>query len=378
MLEITVCSPSLDIAESWRALVARNPANVFMSPVAMVAAAELEFSDIHVLQAWDAGEGSRRLVGVWALQRRARLPFLPATLLGLPYDYAFASVPVIDTACVDQVIPAFLDAIIAQPGLPRVLNLKSFDAESAVYASLQKVCAARGFGQCLLASNARPYVTRDSGLKPSGSTRKKLRQDWNRLSALGQADVVNDRTPEAVRAAFEIFLTLEQGSWKGASGTALLSSARDAEFARRFIAALAGEQAASVALLRVDGQAIAAQVVLYSGNMAYTWKTAFAGAYSKYSPGALLVDKITSELLALPDVMAIDSCSAASGFMAQLWAGRRTMVDILINLGPAHSPAFATEVAWERTYATLRSWRARYRASRWFARPKKVVAPTAQ
>ena len=48
--------------------------------------------------------------------------------------------------------------------------------------------------------SARPFATRDFGVKRSGSTRKKLRQDWNRLSALGAVDVVNDRTPEAVRA----------------------------------------------------------------------------------------------------------------------------------------------------------------------------------
>ena len=90
-------------------------------------------------------------------------------------------------------------------------------------------------------------------MKRSGSTRKKLRQDWNRLSALGAVDIVNNRAPDA-REAFETFLTLENASWKGARGTALLCNAADAAFARQMIAALAERGNASVALLRVDGR----------------------------------------------------------------------------------------------------------------------------
>jgi hypothetical protein len=50
--------------------------------------------------------------------------------------------------------------------------------------------------------------------------------------------------------------------------------------------------------------------------------------------GALLIDRITDELFAGPDIMAINSCAAEASFMAQLWAGRRTMVDMLVGLGP--------------------------------------------
>ena len=69
----------------------------------------------------------------------------------------------------------------------------------------------------------------------------------------------------------------------------MLEHARiDATFARRFIAALAAHGGASVGLLRVDGRPIAAQVLLYSGNMAYTWKTAFDAART----GALTTSEI--------------------------------------------------------------------------------------
>ena len=81
---------------------------------------------------------------------------------------------------------------------------------------------------------------------------------------------MNRRTPGEFAEAFEVFLAMEAGSWKGAQGTALLSDAKDAAFARRRVHDLAAGQNASVALLRVNGTAIAAQVVLYCGRTGYT------------------------------------------------------------------------------------------------------------
>jgi hypothetical protein len=216
------------------------------------------------------------------------------------------------------------------------------------------------------------------GVKRSGSTRKKLRQDWNRLSALGAVDIVNDRAPHAIRWAFEAFLALEAGSWKGAQGTALLCDPADAAFVRRLVGDLAQRQDASVALLRVDGKAVAALVLLYCGPSAYSWKTAFDAEFGKFSPGALLIDKLTEELFAVPGIDAIDSCSAEGSFMAQLWTGRRTMVDLLVDVGAGKSASFALEAGRQRGYQMLRDLRNRLRAGSWLPQPKKVSVAASQ
>jgi len=210
----------------------------------------------------------------------------------------------------------------------------------------------------------RPFVTRDFGLKRSGSTRKKLRQDWNRLTATGAVEVINDRSVGGAKQAFETFLALEQASWKGEEGTALLSDPRDCAFARRLLQSLAEQRNASVALLRVNGEAIAAQVLMYCGTTAYTWKTAFSSSYAKYSPGTLLVDKITEELLSSSHIQSIDSCAAEASFMGQLWAGRRKMVDMLFDLGPRRSLGYRLEAGRQLGYGQLRSWRDRLRQGR--------------
>ena len=181
-------------------------------------------------------------------------PLWPSFLAAPPYDYAFVSNPVIDPDFMDEVIAAFLDAIERERSLPNVIRLRYLDASAETYPAILSALAARG-GQVLkLSERERPFVTRDFGLKRSGSTRKKLRQDWNRLSALGAVDIVNERDAAAVRSAFETYLTMEAESWKGARGTALLCDEKDATFARRLIADLAADGNASVALLRVDGR----------------------------------------------------------------------------------------------------------------------------
>jgi hypothetical protein len=231
--------------------------------------------------------------------------------------------------------------------------------------------AARG-GQALkLSERERPYVTKDFGLKKSGSTRKKLRQDWNRLAALGTVDIANARERAAVQSAFETYLTMEAASWKGSRGTALLCDEEDAIFVRRLISDLAAGGNASVALLRVNGNPVAAQVLLYCGTTAYTWKTAFDVEFSKFSPGALLVDKMSEQLFADGDIEAIESCSPDGGFMNQIWDGRRATVDMLADVGVRKSLGFHAVVASERGYAQLRGWRNRLRDGNWSILPKR-------
>jgi hypothetical protein len=356
MISVNICSPTLDITAPWDDLVRRASANVFMNPVALTVANETGFARIQVLLAWDDSTEPSRLVGIWAFQVRRILPLGPALLEALPYNYAFLSSPVVDPAYVGEVVPAFLSAIRESPLLPKVINLKSLDAEAPSFEMLVNALTEQGGAQLRLSESTRPFATPDVGVKRSGSTRKKLRQDWNRLSAAGAVDIVNTRAPDT-REAFETFLKLEAGSWKGARGTALLCNAADAAFARQMVIALAERGNASVALLRVDGRAIAAQVLMYCGTTAYTWKTAFSPDYARYSPGALLIDRITEDLFSSAGIEVIDSCSAEGSFMAQLWAGRRKMVDLLIDVGPGKSLAFSLEAVRQRGYDQLRRLR---------------------
>ena len=370
-LEVEICAPGKDIAGFWDSLVRRAPVNVFMSPAALNAAAATRSAKVHVLLAWDRSAEPRQLAGLWAFEERGIVPFCSAFLAAPPYNYAFVSTPVIDPALMDEVVAAFFDAIAASK-LPKVIRLKLLDGDAEAGRAILRVLAGRKGQTLTLSEHTRPYVSGEQDLKRSGSTRKKMRQDWNRLSALGTPEVVNDRTADATRAAFEIFLKLEAESWKGAQGTALLSKANDAAFARRFIGDLATEGSASVALLRIDGKPIAAQVLLYCGTVAYTWKTAFDAEYAKYSPGVLLVDKVTDDLFSTHKIAQIESCSAEKSFLTHLWSGQRTTIDILADVGARRSLSFALAAGIERGYAQLKVTRDRLRAIHWPRQAKKT------
>lgn len=375
MISVTVASPGQDFTAQWNDLIRRAPGNAFMNPTALKAAFDTMFAVVTVLLAWEEGVDSARLVGLWALQHRNVMTFWPPMLEARPYNYAFLSTPVIDPAFAAEVIPAFFVAIRKNPALPHVVSLKEMDADSEAYAAIQKTIADEHLAHLTLTQTLRPAVTREKGIKTSGSTRKKLRQDWNRLSALGKLEMINERNVEATRVAFEEFLDLEKRSWKGERGTAILCSERDTEFTRRLIGDLAAEGNASVAVLRLDGRTIAAQVLLYCGTTAYTWKIAFDGEFAKYSPGVLVVDKMTEQLFAATDVQAIDSCSAQDSFMAQIWTGRKTMVDMVVDVSPTRSLVFGMEAARQYGYERLRDLRDWLRAASVLP-AKRRLAPT--
>jgi CelD/BcsL family acetyltransferase involved in cellulose biosynthesis len=364
-IAVAVVRGGADIGAAWHDLVRRaGSANVFQNPAGTSAVAETNYADTRTLLAWEGDS----LVGVWTMEV-AHLG--PVTYLsGLPHKYAFVAGPVIDAARTEDVAAAFLHSLTTHPDLPKVMHAQFLDGGADAWSALI------GAGDCrrsmMLSDRPRAYYTRDVGAKRSGSTRKKMRQDWNRLAALGAVEVVNDARPDAARAAFEQFLAMEHASWKGANGTSLLSTVNDAAFVRRWFSNLADAGAASVAMLTLDGKPIASQVVLREGATAYTWKIAYDAAYEKFSPGVLLVDKLAEQLLEA-GIEEIESCSPQGGFMEKVWSGRRRTVELLIEVGDHPTFAFTAVLAYLRGHAMLRELYHRVKALR-TRRPAKAAA----
>lgn len=335
MISVDIVRPQAALDAPWRDLepFARN---AFQHPAALRAASESLLATIYVLLAWDISLEPARLVGFWALQAKQLLiwPYLD----GSAFSYALMSLPMLHPDHAAKVMPAFLGAIAKDRALPNTILLRDLDAAGPEFLAFRNAVA--GHSQVELRSDQRPIAMREAGLKRSGSTRKKLKQDWNRLAAAGLLEVENSREPGAVRAAFEDFLALEAKSWKGSNGTALLNDHRDAAFGRRMVGDLADVGKASVALLKLAGRPIAAQVLIYSANTAYTWKTSYDPAHAKHSPGTLLIDRISTELLDSGEVELMDSCARGDSFMAQLWSGRKPMVDIVTSAKPGFSASF--------------------------------------
>lgn len=336
----------------WEALTAAG-GNGFMHPAALAAAASETGAEIFTLAAWI----DTALVGFWALRLRRPQPFLPAQLEALPYDYAFLSTPMLVPEHADAVMAAFLATIADAPTLPKALWLKDFDADGPAFAALAN------YPQTPIRTQSRPIATPDDGIKTGGSTRKKLRQNFNRLAALGAVELVQHRDPTTIGRALETFFRLEAASWKGSEGTALANTPADAAFARRMVTDLAQTGGAAIIELQLEGKPIASQVLVLCGPHAFTWKIAFDGEFAKYSPGAVLVDKLAETLLA-GETTLIDSCALDTGFMGQLFSGRKTTIDLVLSATPTPGLGYRCAAAYRLGYKQLRHWRDQLRARR--------------
>jgi CelD/BcsL family acetyltransferase involved in cellulose biosynthesis len=192
---------------------------------------------------------------------------------------------VIDAGCIEPVLTAMLDALAAHGSLPKLIMLTDISVDGPVMAGLRRVLDRRGAAPAFLKHTQRPMLR--SGLSKehherlvSPGTHKKLRQHRRRLAKHGPVAFVTHSRPEEVRDALEEFLRMEASGWKGRHGTALLSDERSAVFARYFVNALASDGLATTEALRVGDRPVAMQVLLRSGNGAFTWKVAYDEALS--------------------------------------------------------------------------------------------------
>jgi CelD/BcsL family acetyltransferase involved in cellulose biosynthesis len=367
-----------DLDEPWRDLLGRSDEpNVFMAPRLLRHAAE---SGMHVvaLLAWQQGDRERRLAGVWGFSiGRPRHALLPLAALRAPAsEHAYLATPVIDRDCLGATLEAMFDAIACAPDLPKTVVLNAMNVEGATAGALLRVLAERGNTYYRLKDVKRPKLVTGGDANDyltqalSSSTRKKLRQYRRRLAERGDLKSVVLSAPEEIQKGVEAFLQLEAEGWKGRRGTALLSSPRDAAFARAMLTAFAHSGEAFIHALELDGRPVSMQVVLRAGAAAFTWKTAYDEALHDVSPGMLLFEDYTKAFLESDDIACVDSCAYdETGFMAS-WRERQAVADFMICAKRGVSPGLAHAAFANRQYRALRESAKQVRQSvRTFRKP---------
>jgi hypothetical protein len=104
---------------------------------------------------------------------------------------------------------------------------------------------------------------------------------------------------------------------------------------------LAAEGKARIARLLLDARAIAAIIVLQSGDTAWSWKIAYDESVARASPGMQLLLRVTTSLLDDPGVARADSCASANHPMINhVWRERLTLSDRLVRVGSGGATAF--------------------------------------
>jgi len=162
---------------------------------------------------------------------------------------------------------------------------------------------------------------------------REMRRLWRNLESKGSLTYSVARQPEEVRLRMEQFLLLEAKGWKGRRRSALINDRYRSAFAREAVANLSEVDAVRIHTVDFEGEAIASLVVFIMAGEAYTWKTAYDERFSQFSPGKLLMMKLTEWHLEDANIMRTDSCAVPDHpIMSRFWEEREDMGTLVIGL----------------------------------------------
>jgi CelD/BcsL family acetyltransferase involved in cellulose biosynthesis len=135
--------------------------------------------------------------------------------------------------------------------------------------------------------------------KASSRTRQTHGRKHRRLAEAGRLEVTHARTWEEIEPALEEGIRLHELRWHGRADASGLSEERGREFLRAAFRAAAGEDAARIIVLALDGKAIAFNAYLLLEGALYSYRLAFDPEYGRFSPGLLstleMLDTATEE-----------------------------------------------------------------------------------
>jgi CelD/BcsL family acetyltransferase involved in cellulose biosynthesis len=351
----------------WRELAARAlEPNVFYEPAVALAAAAVFGGEAGAMLVW-SDDQPRRLLGFFParIERRRYGINLPV-LVGWTHPYGPLGVPLVEREGAEPIVAAWLAHLAADRSLPGLLLLPYLPEDGGFASTLAAILRRAQMPvadfnrrqRALLAPRGeRPlYVEQSLGQHQH----KELRRHWRRLNDSGAVLFTSAIETAPVAAALEDFFTLEAGGWKGRAGTAAIEHEDLRGFVRAAVSALAAEGKVSIDRILVDGQAIAATIILRSGSRAWFWKIAYDESFARFSPGVMLSVVLTDELLEGSTIARTDSCATANHPMIDhLWRERLALCDRLIAVRPRTPFALARHLEGLRAAALAGARRVR-------------------
>ncbi len=323
------------IAGAWAALAGRpESGNLFFHPeFAIPAMAHLGGGAVAVALV-RSPSGDPAALAPFTRTRLGRIA--PAVRLWT-HKFAPFGDPLIDADDIAGVLAQLVEGL-APHDSGTSLILPEMATEGAIADALRAVAERSGRPLALLGEHRRAMLVRGHTIADlraglARERRKELGRQLRRLNDVGPVEFTSDVEPDRVLARFEEFLALELTGWKGRQGTALVSVAASAAFAREALFNLAEAGKARIDSLRIGAHPVAVVVSLVSGSAAYTWKTAYDETYARFSPGVQLMLEAPASLFGDPAVRFVNSCAIADHSMIdRLWPDRRSIATFV--LGP--------------------------------------------
>lgn len=288
--------------------------------------------------AWLEVDG--KLAGLLPLKRYSSYYGYPLPhLRGWVHDNAFCGVPLVAAGMEAVFWRELLSHCDGHAGSALFLHLLHMPAAGVLHTTLKGLLAGERRTAASVQVEERAMLS--SRLSPedylaqslAGKKRKELRRQQRRLEELGPLTTVRVHAPGDVAAWAEQFLELEQRGWKGAAGSAIASDPANVAWFRA--ALTAGAEAGRIECLSLNqnGQPLAMLATFLTAPGAYSFKTAFAEDFARFSPGVLLqIENLA--MLERADIAWTDSCAAADHLMIDhFWRERRQVARHSIAIG---------------------------------------------
>ncbi|MDS7595267.1 GNAT family N-acetyltransferase [Agrobacterium tumefaciens] len=248
--------------------------------------------------------------------------------------------PLVDTEGAPETIDNLFDALSdKEMRLPNVLVLPDIRLDGPFSRLVKAIAMSRNLPLTMTGTYQRPMLESlqdgDTYLQEALAPHhlREMRRQWRQLEKLGAVSYTVSRQVKDIRYRMEEFLALEASGWKGKKRTALVNDRYRAAFAREAVNNLAEADAVRIHTIDLNGTAIASIVVFLTAGEAYTWKTAFDESYAKYSPGKLLIQKLTDWHLDDANILRSDSCAVPDHpIMSRFWKERQEMGTLIVGL----------------------------------------------
>jgi CelD/BcsL family acetyltransferase involved in cellulose biosynthesis len=244
--------------------------------------------------AWLRAFGPPGRVGVLALRGdgrlRAVLPLLRRG--GVTAAPANGHTPRVELVAEDRAAAAEL-ARAALALRQRRLTLAPVEAGAPTDVAVRAAAEAAGYRLQARTVLRSPYLPIPPGTAAAEdllgrSMRKDLRRCRRRLDERGELSVQVERGAGDVAAVLAEAVAVEARQWKGRAGTAIASDPAVGAFYADVVDWAASRGLLHLAVLRLDGRAIAFEIDLLGGGALHSLKAGFDPAYGRFSPGHIL------------------------------------------------------------------------------------------
>jgi CelD/BcsL family acetyltransferase involved in cellulose biosynthesis len=286
-IDIRLLSACAEIRQDWSDLATRAlESNLFFEPDFAVAATQhlVAFRDARAILAWqgEIGDPRRRLVGLIPCFSRNRL-FVPDQLIGLSDPRILNGAPLLDAVQAQAVITAVLSLRRGWELQGRGLLLRRVDLESPLVTPMLRAAEQLG-----LSATLHPMA---QPLRSIAGTRQADETHARRmlLAQQGKLVLVEASSRSEIRDQVELLLAMEASGPQGRLGRAVLQDTREVGFLRAMTRGLARTRQCRVALLTLDGKAIAGALVLGRARRGWLHLISHDETYAAFAPEQVLL-----------------------------------------------------------------------------------------